>query len=260
MKCRICGRECPSAAKICRDCASARKRAFAATVTQPLLAAVGAPSIGEPRFLPRPTPRRSTRAANDPTASRTASMPPPEAALPLTVVPHRHGLVWFLVAAVIVGAVLIAIMRTASNGSHVTDEVLPTPPSPPLPPAVIEPRAPPARIETVHEPPTAESIAAKSAAPKKKAIPRAVPTPPVTAEPAPPPEPAPVARPPSSPRAVEAPRQDPWQVLNEGLARCAREGILERMGCEQRLRSQYCGNSWGLVPQCPIGPATDHGQ
>ena len=62
------------------------------------------------------------------------------------------------------------------------------------------------------------------------------------------------------PRVVEASRPDPWQALNEGLSGCARQGLLDRMACEQRLRSQYCGNSWGLVPQCPIGPANDHGQ
>src|SRR5271169_4211550 len=58
MKCRICASECPPGAKLCRDCAAARKRAFAATVTQPLLAAAGAPSIGRPRFAPRPERRR----------------------------------------------------------------------------------------------------------------------------------------------------------------------------------------------------------
>jgi len=51
MKCRICGCEAPAGAKLCKDCAAARKRAFAATVTQPLLlAAAGAPSVGSPRL------------------------------------------------------------------------------------------------------------------------------------------------------------------------------------------------------------------
>jgi hypothetical protein len=109
--------------------------------------------------------------------------------------------------------------------------------------------------------PATEALPQKSAASKpfKKSIPRIEPAP-VLAEPAPVPEPQPVAKAPAPPRLVEAPRADPWQALNEGLARCSREGLLDRIGCEQRLRSQYCGNSWGLVPQCPIGPATDHGQ
>src|SRR5215469_12957518 len=55
MKCRICGCEAPAGAKLCKDCAAARKRAFAATVTQPLiLAAAGAPSVGPPRFSLKP--------------------------------------------------------------------------------------------------------------------------------------------------------------------------------------------------------------
>jgi hypothetical protein len=253
MKCRICGRECPPATKICRDCASARKRAFAATVTQPLLAAVGAPSVAEPRFVPRPARRR---AANDSAVNRTPPAPQPEAALPLTVVPRRHGLLWFVVAAVIIFGVLIAIMRTASNGSHVTDEVVPKPP----PAAVVsEPPPPPIVTETAPvQPITEASPKSATSKPLKKAMPRVEPAAPV-ADPAPAPEPPPAVRAPAPPRVVEAPR-DPWQALNEGLARCAKEGLLDRIGCEQRLRGQYCGNSWGLVPQCPIGPATDHGQ
>src|SRR5450759_421860 len=39
MKCLICGRLSLPGAKLCLDCKSARKRAFDATVTQPLLAA-----------------------------------------------------------------------------------------------------------------------------------------------------------------------------------------------------------------------------
>jgi hypothetical protein len=60
-------------------------------------------------------------------------------------------------------------------------------------------------------------------------------------------------------RVAEAPR-DPWQAMNEGLSRCARENFFNRIACEQRLRLQYCPNYWGLVPQCAIGAATDHGQ
>jgi hypothetical protein len=75
--------------------------------------------------------------------------------------------------------------------------------------------------------------------------------------PAPQPEPVPAPRAP--PPAVETPR-DPWQVMNEGLSRCAREDWINRGTCEQRLRLQYCPGHWGLVWQCPLGPAADHGQ
>jgi hypothetical protein len=70
-------------------------------------------------------------------------------------------------------------------------------------------------------------------------------------------EPVPAPRPP--PPVAQAPR-DPWQVMNEGLSRCAREDWLSRGACEQRLRMQYCPGHWGLVWQCPLGPPSDHGQ
>ena len=53
MKCQICGRQSLPGAKLCLDCKAARKRAFDATVTQPLLAAAGAArgSTVAPRLL-----------------------------------------------------------------------------------------------------------------------------------------------------------------------------------------------------------------
>jgi hypothetical protein len=87
------------------------------------------------------------------------------------------------------------------------------------------------------------------------------------------PKPAPVEWPPTvpkaepvavmprgpAPRAIETPR-DPWQAMNEALSRCANQDFFGRIACEQRVRLQYCGNHWGTVPQCAIGPPTDHGQ
>ncbi len=96
-------------------------------------------------------------------------------------------------------------------------------------------------------------------APRHKAasrveVPATVPTP----APQPPPEPAPAPR--SVPPPVVAAPADPWQAMNEGLSRCGREDWISRAGCEQRLRLKYCPDHWGVVWQCPIGPATDHGQ
>ncbi len=255
MSCRICGRDCPPGVKICRDCAAARKRAFAQTVTLPLLAAVGAPSVGEPRFAPKPARRP---AANDSTVERDAARAEP-AALPLTVVPRKFGVLWLLAGVVVTTAVVVVLSRTMGNAGHAGDEpavTLPAPavavPVPQLPPAV--PEMAPVRTES--EPPPMKVAPHK---PRKTAPP--VETPPVVVAPPPTPEPAPVDRAPTPPQpAVEAPRPDPWQALNEGLSRCASEGLFDRIACEQRLRVQYCGNSWGLVPQCPIGRTTDHGQ
>jgi hypothetical protein len=256
MKCRICGRDCPPGAKICRDCAAARKRAFAQTVTQPLLAAVGAPSIGAPRFAPRPV---RSPAANVPAVERDTPRAEP-AALPLTLVPRKLGMVWLAVTVVVVGAIALVWLRTR-DGGHVIEA--PTRVEAPLPPAVtVVPAAPAAIEQSAPEPMVTEAphMRVRVARPKK-VTPHPEPPAPVIATPAPPPEPVPVVRavaPP--PRPIETPRPDPWQALNDGLARCAGEALFDRIGCEQRLRVQYCGNSWGLVPQCPIGPTTDRGQ
>ena len=254
MKCRICGLDCPPGAKICRDCAAARKRAFAQTVTQPLLAAVGAPSVGRPRFAPRPA---RNPAANDVGVERDVARAEP-AALPLTVVPRKLGMIWLAVTIVVVGAVVAVWLRTRDGGHVIEPARVEVPP--PLP--AMAPAAPPVIQESAPDPTVTEAPHLKvPAARPKKIAPHPETVAPVIAPPAPPPEPAPVVRPAAPPpRHIETPRSDPWQALNEGLARCAPQPLFDRIGCEQRLRVQYCGNSWGLVPQCPIGPGTDHGQ
>lgn len=259
MKCRICGRDCPPGAKICRDCASARKRAFAQTVTMPLLAAVGAPSVGEPRFAPKPL---RPRAANDSKVKqsqveREAAPAEMVAALPLNVVPRKLGVAWIVGGILVVAFAVLVLLRTMTNGSHAGEDVAPALPAVAMPPPIM-----PQQVQlpdpSALEPPTAKVAPVK---PPRKAPPRVEPIPADAVVQAPAPEPAPVVRAPAAPpRVAEAPRPDSWQALNEGLARCAREALFDRIGCEQKLRLQYCGNSWGLVPQCPIGPATDHGQ
>lgn len=273
MKCRICASECPPGAKICRDCAAARKRAFAATVTQPLLAAVGAPSVSQARFAPRPV---RPRAASKPSATR------PEAASARSVSERskatstRGGIriKWLLLgAALVIAVVIIMIKLIASGNPHASDASAgqeagtdSTAPSTPGEAAKTpfgnlqqnERRgAPTARISEPDE--VAPRKAAKAAARKPPTPVEAPVLVPSEAPAAPKAEPVAAAPRAPAPRVVEAPR-DPLQAMNEGLARCAREDFFSRAGCEQKLRLQYCGNYWGTVPQCPIGPATDHGQ
>ena len=45
MSCQICGRRNVQGAKLCADCRAARKRAYDATITQPLLAMMGAGTV-----------------------------------------------------------------------------------------------------------------------------------------------------------------------------------------------------------------------
>jgi hypothetical protein len=258
MRCKICGLDCPPGAKICRDCASARKRAFAQTVTLPLLAAVGAPSVERPRFAPKPLRPRAANDSKVKQAKVERSVAPAEAvaALPLNVVPRKLGVAWILGGIVVVALVVLLLLRTMTNGSHFGEDVAPAVPAVVMPPPIM-PQQAQLPDPSALEPPTAKVAPVKP----RKAPPRVEPLPEDAVVQASVPEPAPVAHAPApAPRVTEATRSDPWQAMNEGFARCAREALFDRIGCEQKLRLQYCGNSWGLVPQCPIGPATDHGQ
>jgi hypothetical protein len=280
MKCRICARECPPGAKICRDCAAARKRAFAATVTQPLLAAAGAPSVGQPRFAPRPIRQRR---ANRPTLS-----PRTEPSIPAPA--ERRGATasllsakWLVIGAAIAIAIAFVVIKILASDSArsigaVAEEkkfvAASVPPADSAGPdgtpgsardsavvltpnnAVRDAGQSDRRIDAVAEP---KNALAKSGARKtasKVEVPSSAPS---DAPPAPKPEPAVAAARTPPPRAIETAR-DPWQAMNEALARCAREDFFSRIACERRLRQQYCANHWGVVPQCPIGPTTDHGQ
>jgi hypothetical protein len=281
MKCRICARECPPGAKVCRDCAAARKRAFAATVTQPLLAAAGAPSFGQPRFAPRPAqPRPARRLAPSPAGRSDAAIA--ASAADRTEAPGRLSLKWLLLGVAIATTIVFVVIKIlASGNSHTADavgavddaasETASSVTARDVVPAIASPRdstqnqpgatgagvVPPdattdARVALMN---TAPKAGGRRAAGKVEAAKGA------PAESPPASEAEPVASAPRSapPRVAEAPR-DPWQAMNEGLSRCAREDFLSRFACEQRLRVQYCPNHWGLVPQCAIGRTTDHGQ
>jgi hypothetical protein len=264
MKCKICGSECPPEAKICRDCAAARKRAFAVTVTQPLLAAAGVPSVSTPRFAPKPARPRSTGGL---AVVREAPRPEARPALPLNVVPKSLGVHWLLVGVAIATTIVVLAVKVLSSGSHPAEDAPAIMPAPTAPAAAAAPVPQPvpaeARAALEAPPAKASAVAPAKLAPGKlhrKSATRTEPVKPAAVS-APAPEPVPVARSPVlPPRPVEAPRVDPWQAMNEGLSRCANEDLFSRGACEQRLRLQYCPNYWGLVPQCPIGPAVDHGQ
>jgi hypothetical protein len=265
MKCRICGCDTPLGSKLCKDCAAARKRAFAATVTQPLLlAAVGAPSVSHPRFAPKPgRAQRKPSAASAQHAAPKAAVEQSKATVRRAAATRRPGMLVLLVAISAAIAIVLAIML-AVRGAQVpaaTDE--PQPPAPaaqPQPEPVMAPAvvpAPKVRVETVPEvviPKPLHPRTRKSAPPVPVVEP-----PPTQAAPAAPAEPPPRAAPPP-PRLAEPVRTDPLQSLNEALKRCAREAMFDRPGCEQVARAKYCGASWGTIPQCPIGPGTDHGQ
>ncbi len=277
MKCRICASECPPGAKVCGDCAAARKRAFAATVTQPLLAAVGAPSVSQPRFAPRPAQRKLVSRFASSSATRSETPVAPSTADHGTA-PGRVSLKWLLLGVAMATTIVFVVIRILASGqaadsaeiaADAASETTALFAARDAAPAVAAPgetaQNQPDAAGTGVAPPDAKTdarVALKNAAPKaggRKAAGKVEAATDASLEPSPKIEPATAAPRRAPTRVAEAPR-DPWQAMNEGLSRCAREDFLNRIACEQRVRVQYCPNYWGLVPQCAIGRTTDHGQ
>jgi hypothetical protein len=271
-KCLICGRASLPGAKLCADCSSARKRAFAATVTQPLLAAAGARTGA--RLL---KPSQSVAATARRTAERALSAKP-DAPQPVAA-PSTRRAAWMVaigIAALVVTATYAArhvLVAPTAEPPVVTQQAVPLDAAALAASASATPSGP--RLQSVAEPPTAvigidqptglrepspaaKADAARRAATRTRTAPIEVPPPP--AEPAPIVQTlvaVPAAAP--GPSAQEAPRPDPWQAMNESLARC-NGGLLERIVCDQRVRAQFCDGQWGQVPQCPARVPNDHGQ
>jgi hypothetical protein len=309
MKCRICGCECPPGAKLCRDCAAARKRAFAATVTMPLLAAAGVPTASGLRFVPKPKPIRKTkppREASAQTAAPVSVRRGQEVFRPEVVAPRpapgsmkairrgerearsprasardrparRMPLIAIAGATMLVAVIAVLELRTVggndrasdtpdvapSETSHMTVPAAPAAPTPAEPQAATAamPVAADAQNQLAAEVPPAGPDAIAVVPPKpaaRKRSPETVRTP-APVQPAVAEEPAPkVAAAPA--QRAETARTDPLQSFDVALARCAREDLMARVGCEQRVRLQYCGDAWGQIAQCSIGRATEHGQ
>jgi hypothetical protein len=269
MSCQICGRRNVQGAKLCADCRAARKRAYDATITQPLLAMMGAGTVSRTLSRlrrsdssPEAKARRAARKAK--AAAEKSPLPTAAAAAATPVAAGSRAILWALLA---IGVVIAGIA-----GWHLptrTPEIETAPTATPAQPA---PDAEPARMTPSATPPPATAMpplptiverelipnshaAGKPSMTKRAPASKAVappPEPPAEVEivRVPPPEPAPPA-----PKPV--PRADPWQQMNEAIGRCP-AGFLGRVVCEQKVRLQYCEGQWGKVPQCPGGPSADH--
>ena len=263
MSCLICGRTTVPGAKLCADCRSARKRAFAATVTQPLLAAAGAGSDAR-----RLRPSQSVAATARRAAERALFVKPPRA--DPAKAPSRRVDLMLLGAAIgtilLVGAFAAHRLNVAKLGSTQASE-----PS--------APRADESRAVAAAQPTPLADLTARAVAEMQAAVPAGAQS--ATAEapkrasarqrtppaevPLPPVEPVlttqALAVAPAAPAVVrEAPRPDPLQVMNENLAQCANGDLFDRIVCDQRVRRQFCDGQWGKVPQCQSGVPNDHGQ
>jgi hypothetical protein len=271
MSCQICGRSSAPGAKLCPDCRAARKRAYDATITQPLFALAGAGTVS--RTLSR-LRRDSSPEAKARRAARKAKAAA-NAATPATVseaaaAPHRfsRSILWAVLA---IGVVVAAIAgwhlptrAPEAPDVGVTSSATPAGVPQPAPdaaartnplatstPAALPPLPTIVERELVpHAPAAVKPVTPKRANPAPKAVSPAPEAPAeveiVKAQPAPAP---PVPQPPV--------RVDPWQQMSQAIGRCPAE-FLGRVVCEQKVRLQYCEGQWGKAPQCPGGPSVDH--
>ncbi len=275
MKCLICGRLSLPGAKLCLDCKAARKRAFDATVTQPLLAAARR-STAAPRLL-KPSqsiPDAARRAAKIALAAQAQSKIANETAEPA---PRRAGRLPIIVGGMCLVLVVVGYFGHWFGGSK-SDPFAAVPERPaaesPALPAIVRASTPStlpapagaaAVVPTASEAATVEqqTPATKADAAKRPNLRSRPEKAPVTLpppEPPPPPQAVAVAPAPPPPVIREAPRVDPFQLMSDAIARCPRDDISGRASCEQRLRAQYCEGHWGQVPQCASIPYVDHGQ
>jgi hypothetical protein len=274
MTCKICGRPSAAGAKLCPDCRAARKRAYDATITQPLMALAGAGTVS--RTLSRLRRRDASPEAKARRAARKARAAGADPAAPAAAPEHGPTSKRALLLTLLAIGVALAAVAGWYMPSRAPDqpESFATPPSNPPAPAQDAPdsgagsaglrsveTAPPAAdlapLPTIVE----RELAPYSPAPvKPPASKRVSPAPKGVA---PPPEPPPeieVVRAPPPPVAAApqpTPRIDPWQQMAQAIGRCP-SGFLDHVLCEQRVRLQYCDGHWGQVAQCPGGPSLDH--
>ena len=276
MKCLICGRVTLPGAKLCLDCKAARKRAFDATVTQPLLAAAGAardstttrrllrPSQSVPDAARRAAKmalaaRHSTNIATESPSRRTGRWPIMVGAIGIAVLAVGTFGHWFGASQSDTSAAVPVERALMEDRPAASSIVRAAPPSAIAEPAGVAVAAPVANNAQALETTTAATTADAAKRPNVRLRPAKAPV----ALPPPEPLPAPIiAVAPPPPSVVrEAPTPDRWQLMSDAIARCPRDNFFSRVSCEQRLRLQYCDGHWGQVPQCASVPyTTDHGQ
>jgi hypothetical protein len=242
MKCRVCSQETPGPARLCATCDAAMKRAREALTLE----------------------RQPVAPSTDPAPSAVLSR-------------RRRGAVW--IAAGALASVAAAYWGQSEQSAPPAAATAVSAPvqgwaQPSATRATMAPGVPePARRET-EAPKTAHTAATATprtaepagAGPKPPTRPAQVAAlPPSVAETRPPSAPVMAsAKPtPSSATASEAGISVPprltaptvsdgrWRDLADALGRCAAEGFLTRLGCEERARWNYCAGAWGEVPDCP---------
>ena len=253
MKCSICGTESKADAKQCANCGATLIAPKADQTMLDLRTAV----FKRPSIVPAASPTTPARAA-------------PPVDVPRPRQPNLGALALVIVALGTIGyfIYLVAITFNAPSRKAVSaapptlpQTVLETPKPAPPPVATLVPLPPPLQepTRTATEPgPTPPKLARapiparsapRSAAPTASPVAAAVPAPDPSA---PAQDPAPVAVPVAvMTLAVEPPVPDRWQQMSDARADCARENLVGRIVCEQKVLFQYCNGYWGKVAQCP---------
>jgi len=260
--CSICRQQTRPGSKLCVACKAALKRARHETVSQL-----------------EPLPRRAGPGSESVRRPRTRK-PAPVSTKPISAAKWRlrHRDLVTVSVAVLALVIYVEAPGWRSRGSppappEAAAAVVPRPPAPvvadssevelpqtPAEPVVRTPEAlrgettmmvapaTGARTRVVHEQPAVVAPTPVDSSPS------AFGTVEEAQQTAPAPEPVPLPPP------RERPQADRWQVMQETIAGCGREGFIDRFICEQKARLAACEGHWGRVPECPSGIANDHGQ
>lgn len=241
--CRICGQPALPVLRLCAQCKAALKRVRHDTVSQQM-----------------PMPRRPRGGERSRFAARRDDV---------DAVRRGGARAWRGLRAPMAFAAMLAIVGSA--GYFIVQQIhaaMPPEPDPAMradaatlpvaaPNPIVASSIPAAPVLAV---PSDAARAADDVAPtptlKPKVAARAVkpaPAPPVAPAPdvAPEPAPAPVIVAAAPPPAVRPP--DRMQLLSQAFAQCPSDGVLARMVCEQKARTQYCDGYWGQTSLCPNG-------
>jgi len=264
VKCLICGKRALPGAKLCGPCKAAIRRSRDASVWElPNIAIDRSRAIG-----------RASPSARD---NHAPALIDKERPADTHVRPHRQPLVHHARArtARVPGWMLMLVCASigAVTALSLSQTSLPIPTLgaassnyPPLSPLHIDPLPalrPLSLTRLRDDLASTKSESDATAARLRDALRRSAPPPPVATPtpvevPAPRTEPVVVATAPPA-VAVAPPVKSRWQLMAETLDRCP-SGLLDRVGCEQRTRLDFCEGYWGQVAQCPAGIANDHGQ
>lgn len=248
MNCTICGFDNPAESRFCKKCG-------AALIT--------------PGGVPVPPAAASAAPAQAAATDAAAAMAGNEPARKVPLAPFVILAVILLIAAF--AAFKMLGLDKASDTSVAATESAPAVTAPAVPPTAETPVvvAEPPKTDAMPTPAAEARAPAPADAPVEAAKDAALAATKTPAKAVPhkapakaPPAPSVQATQPSraaaqSAAVVAAPAartKDRWEEMLDTIAsRCGKETFLNKVICEQRVRTQYCDGYWGKAAQCPMG-------